>query len=231
MPPSSTGRATLAASAQATSERPRARAGFVQARIGSAVAIVPLGVWTIVHLWNNLSAFQGAEAWQRAVTEYPHPIAEAATGVLVLLPLALHTIWGIGRLASIRPNNLRYPFYSNLKYALQRLTAVGVVLFLGAHLWLAFLQPRLQERHAELYADIAQQMHFHVPTLVVYLLGTLGVSYHLANGVQTFCMGWGVVSSARALRRLDWLAIGLFFVLLGLSWAAIFALYVAGGPA
>jgi succinate dehydrogenase / fumarate reductase cytochrome b subunit len=211
--------------------RTEARSAFWRARLASLLAIVPLGVWTVAHVWNNLAAFRGAEAWQRAVTEYPHPVAEAFTGVVVLLPLALHTIWGIGRLASSRPNNLRYGFYGNLKYLLQRISAVGVLLFLGAHLWLAFLQPRVQEGHPEPFADIAQEMHFHTPTLVVYVLGTLGVSYHLANGLQTFCMGWGVVSSERALRRLEWLVLAFFLVFLAMSWAAVYALWAAGAAA
>jgi succinate dehydrogenase / fumarate reductase cytochrome b subunit len=199
--------------------------------MASALAVAPLGVWTVFHLWHNLSAFQGADAWQKAVTDYPHPVAQALTGVVVLLPLALHTIWGIGRLATTRPNLVRYRFYGNLKYTLQRLAAVGVLFFLGAHLWLAMLQPRVQEGHAETFDDLAQHMHFHRPTLVVYLLGTLAVAYHLANGAQTACMSWGVVTSQRGLRRLEGWAIGLFLLLLGMAWGAVYALWAAGAPA
>lgn len=207
------------------------RSSFLRARLASVLAVVPLGVWTFVHLWNNLAAFQGAEAWQQAVTEYSSPFAEAITGVIVLLPLAIHTVWGLGRLATSRPNNLRYRFYPNFKYLLQRLAAVGVLLFLGAHLWLALIHPRAVEGHAEPFADIAQEMHFHRPTLVVYLLGTLGVSYHLANGAQTFCMSWGIVSSQRGLRRLEWVAVLVFVLLLAMSWGAIYALWAAGAAA
>jgi succinate dehydrogenase / fumarate reductase cytochrome b subunit len=205
-----------------------ARSSFFQARLASALAIAPLGVWTVVHLWHNLAAFEGAGAWQRAVTEYPHPLAEAIIGVVVLLPLALHAVWGVGRLVSSRPNNLRYRLYGNFKYLLQRITAVGVLLFLGAHLWLAMIRPRFVDGRAEPFADIAETMHFHTPTLVVYLLGTLGVAYHLANGAQTFCMGWGIVSSQQALRRLEWVAVTIFVLLLVMSWAAIYALWAAG---
>ena len=84
------------------------------------------------------------------------------------------------------------------------------------------------EGHAETYADIAQHMHFHAPTLAVYVLGTLGVAYHLANGLQTACMGWGVVSSRRGLRRLEWIAITSFLLLVAMSWGAIYALWAAG---
>jgi succinate dehydrogenase / fumarate reductase, cytochrome b subunit len=210
---------------------PRARAGFFRARLASALGILPLGVFTVVHVWHNLAAFQGAEAWQTAVTEYPHPFAEALTAIVVLLPIALHAIWGIGRMMSSRPNNVRYGFYANLKYLLQRLSAIGVLLFLGAHIWRALLHPHFVEGHPESFADIAQEMHFNAPTLVVYVLGTLGVSYHLANGAQTFCMGWGIVSSQRALRRLEGATLAFFVLLLLMCWGAIYALWAAGAPA
>jgi succinate dehydrogenase / fumarate reductase cytochrome b subunit len=206
-----------------------ARSAFLRDRLASMLAVLPLGAWTVAHLWHNLAAFEGPEAWQDAVTGYAHPFAEAATGIAVLLPLALHIVWGLGRLASSRPNNLRYRFYGNLKYLLQRASAVGVLLFMGAHLWLALIKPRVTQGHSEGFADIAHEMHFHAPTLVVYVLGTLGVAYHLANGTQTFCMSWGIVSSRTALRRLEWFAVLLFAALLAMSWGAIYALWAAGG--
>ena len=35
---------------------------FYRARIASLLAIAPLGIWTALHLWDNLSAFAGAQA-------------------------------------------------------------------------------------------------------------------------------------------------------------------------
>jgi succinate dehydrogenase / fumarate reductase, cytochrome b subunit len=202
--------------------------GFLRARLGSLFAILPLGVWTFIHLWNNLAAFQGGEAWEQSVTTYSHPVAQLLTAIVVLLPLVLHTIWGFGRLLTTRPNNVRYGFFANLKYILQRLSAIGVVLFLGAHIWLAMLHPRLVEGHSEVFADISHEMRTHMPTLIVYILGTLGVSYHLANGLSTFAMGWGVVTSKRALGKLNFVSGAAFVILLGMAWSAIFALYKSG---
>jgi succinate dehydrogenase / fumarate reductase cytochrome b subunit len=201
---------------------------FLRARLASLVAVLPLGVWTVGHLWNNLAAFRGGPAWQSAVTEYAHPFSQLFSAVFALLPLALHTGWGIGRLATSRPNNLRYRFYDNLKYLLQRLSAVGLLLALGAHLWLAMLKPRLVEGHAETFEDLSHQMRSHTPTLVIYLLLTLGVAFHLANGVLTFAMGWGVVASRRALKKAEGGAIAFFFVLLAMGWTAVYALWSAG---
>jgi len=206
--------------AEATTRR--VDGSFVRTRLGSLLAVVPLAVWTVNHLWNNLSAFQGAAQWQADVTEYRHPIVFFASGLIALLPLVLHTIWGIGRLLSAQPNT---------KYAVQRLSAIGVMFFLGAHIWLAFLDPRINTGRPEAFAHIAHEMRHHLPTLVVYLLGTLGVAYHLANGLHSFSMGWGLVVSRRALKRLDVGVIVIFLVLLGMSWGAIYALWSAGGSA
>lgn len=205
--------------------------GFYWTRLGSLLSILPLGVWTINHLWDNLSAFSGKRAWETAVEAYPHPVAHGATLLVVLVPLVLHTAWGLGRLFSARPNLGRYRTYGNLKYALQRLSAIGVVAFLGAHLWLAMIQPRLIQGHPETFEAISREMRFHGPTLLVYILGTLGVAYHLGNGVTSFAWTWGLAAGRKSLARIDKLALITFLVTLAMSWAAIYALYSAGGGA
>ena len=215
--------ATTHAAAPSTS-----RSNFISERLGSALAIVALGVWTLNHLWNNLAAFEGGPAWQTAVTEYPHPLAEGITLAIVLLPLVWHTLWGLGRIFQTRPNYPRYGYFANLKFMLQRLAGLGLLAFLGAHLWLAFLHPRLVEGHVEPFADIAHEMHFHMPTLIVYLLGVLGIAYHLANGLQTALMTWGVVDSKAALRKWELFAWGVFGLMLAMGWGVVYALYRAG---
>jgi succinate dehydrogenase / fumarate reductase cytochrome b subunit len=201
---------------------------FLRSRLGSFLAVFPLAIWTVNHLWQNLSAFQGPEAWQKDVTEYPHPVAFFATSVVVLLPLALHTVWGFGRLFQTKPNVVQYGFFANWKYLLQRLSGIGLFLFLGAHLWLAMLHPRLTTGRPEPFHDIAHEMRNHGPTTTVYALGVLGIAYHLANGLHTFCMGWGIVSSRAALKKLTALVWIFFVILLGLGYGAMYALWERG---
>ncbi len=200
----------------------------IRARLGSLLAVVPLGVWTVLHLWDNLAAWTSASAWQSSVTGHRHPAAMVTSFVIVMVPLLIHTAWGIGRLLGSRPNNHRVRTFGNLKYLLQRASAVGVLLFLCAHVWLAFLRPRLVLGHAETFEDISREMRHHGPTLVVYVLGTLGVAYHLANGVFTFAMGWGLTTSHAGLRRVVRGSMVLFVILLAMSWGAIYALWRAG---
>ena len=202
--------------------------GLFTSRLGSFVSVVPLTFWVINHLWDNLAAFSGAQAWEQKVTGHEHPIAMVLTYLFVFLPLLMHTGWGVARLFTARPNNARYNNYGNLKYLLQRLSALGALGFIGAHVWKAFLAPRLFNGAPEAFDDIAREMRFHGPTLVVYLLGTLGTTFHLANGIQAFGMAWGIFASERSMRRFEPYVIAIFLLLVGMSWGAIFALYNAG---
>lgn len=222
--------ATVAETAKTTTTTPTTRPA-TWSRLGSLLAMLPLGVWTVNHLWDNLAAFQGAEAWERSVTEYAHPASHFATLVIVLLPLLIHTVWGIQRLMSAKPNNARYNTFGNFKYLLQRISALGALGFLAAHIFKAMIEPRLLRGAPESFAAISWEMHHHMPTLVVYLLGTLGVVYHLANGISGFAWTWGLTSGRKSMKRFDWIAIGTFLILLAAAWGSIFALYQAGGAA
>lgn len=221
----------MAATTQNLSDRKAAPAGsapLLWARLGSLLSVLPLGVWTLNHLADNLSAYGGAEAWQRQVTSYSSPISHGITLIVVLGPLLVHMVWGIQRMFTFRPNNVTYSTWGNTKYIVQRVAGVGVLFFLGAHIWLAMLQPRLVHGHPEQFNHIAATMFHHGPTLMVYLLGSLGVAYHLANGVSTFAWQWGLVSGRKSLGRFDVLAAVIFVVTLVLAYGAIYALYQAG---
>ena len=87
------------------------------------------------------------------------------------------------------------------------------------------------EGHPESFVDLAEHMHFHWPTLATYVLGILAVAFHMANGLQSFCMGWGVVTSQKGLRRLEGAALLVFVLLLGMGWGAVYALWAAGAAA
>jgi succinate dehydrogenase / fumarate reductase cytochrome b subunit len=219
---------TMAEAQHAAPPTARTVAGkFLASRLGSLFAILPLGVWTVHHVWNSLAAFDSPSAWQEAVTGHSSEASRLVTAFVVLAPLLWHTVWGMARIGRSRPK-VSEGFFSNLRYLFQRLSAVGLLLFLGAHLWLAWIQPRWTTGRAETFAALAHEMGHHMPTLVVYLLGTLGLAYHLANGLWSFSMGWGLTVGKTALDWMERVSVAAFVVLLALGWAAIYALYSAG---
>ncbi|MFO0559132.1 MAG: hypothetical protein U0269_14045 [Polyangiales bacterium] len=197
-------------------------------RVGSFLAFAPLAVWTTWHLYSNLSAFQGPQAWESSVTAARAPLVELITSTIVLLPLVIHTVWGFRRLRMVKFNNSTYSTFDNFKFLLQRLSAIGVFLFLIAHIAKARIQPLVQHGHHETFADISYQMNHHMPTLIVYLLGVLGVAYHLANGLATGGLTWGYAATDKARDRVKNISYLFFVLLLGMGWGSIFALANAG---
>lgn len=204
--------------------------GFLLSRLGSLFAILPLGVWTVNHLWNQLAAFSaredGGRAWEQSVEGHSSNASTTLTFAVVLIPVLWHTVWGIGRMAKTRP--VLIGWFSNFRYWVQRLAAIGLLLFLGAHLWLAWFHPRFVEGSPEPFKEIAHEMRFHGPTLAVYVLGVLAIAYHLANGLWSFSMAWGLTVSKSGLKWMERVSLLLFFVLLAIGWAAVYGLYRGG---
>jgi succinate dehydrogenase / fumarate reductase cytochrome b subunit len=218
---------TAAAAETAVVPAHAAARSFLLARLGSLFSILPLGVWTLLHLWANLAVYSGAHAWQDDVTAHASVASQWLVSFFVLVPLAWHTVWGIARMLRSRPAVANHGF-SNLRYLVQRLAAIGLFFFLGAHLYLAWLKPRILEGRAESFRDLAAHMHHHLPTTIVYTLGVLAIAYHLANGVWSFCMGWGITVSRTSQDWMERVLVVLFALLLVIGWAAVYGLYRAG---
>ena len=200
---------------------------FLLSRLGSLFSILPLGVWTLFHLWANLAAYNGSRAWQEEVTGHGSAASSALVSFFVLVPLLWHMVWGIGRMFKSRPN-VGLTWFSNVRYIVQRLAAIGLLAFLGAHLYLAWLKPRFLEGHPESFRDIAAHMHHHTPTTIVYALGILAVAYHLANGLWSFAMGWGLTVSRNSQDWMQRVMLVLFVLFLAIGLGAEYGLYQAG---
>lgn len=201
---------------------------YVLEKLGSFVGIVPLGLWTAVHLWNNLSAFSGARAWNESVTHHSNATGELVGLATLIFFLVWHAIWGIVRMAKGKPN--AQPFLGNWRWWLQRITAIGLFFFIGAHLVLAKFEPLFETGRPETFQDIAAHMAHHPPTLVVYILGIAAIAYHLGNGLWNFCFSFGLLTSQRGLKWGTWVATFVVLVLLVVGWLAVFALWQAGQP-
>jgi succinate dehydrogenase / fumarate reductase cytochrome b subunit len=206
---------------------------FLLARLGSLFAFLPVGAWVTVHLWHQLAAYESPDAWEEAVEGHVNGATTALVFVLVLGPLLWHTVWGIVRMLRSRPavgnTTVKSTAFNNLRYLLQRLSAVGLLAFLGAHLYLAWFEPRFLHGGPEPFSSISREMRFHTPTLVVYLLGVLGIAYHLANGLWSFMtMGWGVTVSKSGIAWMERVALAVFFVLLAIGLSAVYGLYSGG---
>ncbi|MED6339883.1 MAG: succinate dehydrogenase, partial [SAR324 cluster bacterium] len=62
-------------------------------------------------------------------------------------------------------------------------------------------------------------------TKAVYLLGTLGAVFHFSNGLNTFCMTWGIALTPKSQIRVRIFSIFLFFILAASALYALSAIW------
>ena len=193
----------------------------------------------VIHLATNASLLNGVATFQRAVTSIHSfggllPLIE---WVFILLPLLFHGILGVWMVKNAEPNSRKYPFTNNKRYSWQRWTGLIAFVFLFAHVlhlhgWI----------HAEPWLDLIGRAglgtfkpYNAASTLIVamqgwfwpafYLIGVWACVYHLANGLWTAGITWGVWLSAEAQARATKVAtvFGILLAIVGTGawWAAV----------
>jgi succinate dehydrogenase/fumarate reductase cytochrome b subunit (b558 family) len=198
--------------------RPGDRRAFVLRRLFSLTGIVPLGVFTMVHLWTYSRALAGRQALDESLASTA-PFLLPLEIALVWLPLVFHAGYGIRLTIASRPNSARYPYSRNWMYLMQRVTGVAALAFVAYHFW-QFRWPLLtgelasDDLFVELCASLSSTVRGGVPLVALaYLLGVAAVAFHLANGLYGFCFTWGITTSRRA-TRLASAVFGVFGILL-----------------
>jgi len=184
---------------------------FFWLRLHSLSGVVPVGLFVLLHFYTNSFSQQGPSAFDGRLAAWEKiPFHEAFEVLFIYLPILFHAALGIWITLRGRQNLPSYPYFGNLRYALQRLSGIGVLLFVGAHVFKTKIEP-WWEGFPMSFAHMAEAMREPL-TFTVYVLGILGTTYHLANGLWTFCITWGISVSRRSQR---WLSVA-SFVLFGI---------------
>jgi succinate dehydrogenase / fumarate reductase cytochrome b subunit len=193
---------------------------FWLGKLFSLAGILPIGIYVILHLYNNLRSLSGEESFnQHLANSRMLPLIVPLTILVIWVPIAFHGLYGLFAMKKSRPNLGRFPFFENLKYIVQRLSGIGLLLFIPAHIYKTKFEPAM-EGHALDFSHMAEGLHEPL-TLTIYVLGVLGVAYHLANGVWQFSIGWGIATTERGMKRFQALSYLLFVVLMLFGFGAI----------
>ena len=205
--------------------------------------MLPVGVFLCEHLWTNASALRGRASFDEAVSQI-----QAMPGLPVIeifgifLPLAFHAVYGVVLALRAEPNVQRYSYARNWLYFLQRVTGVFALLFLLVHLWEFRVQKWLFGMDSLAFYDtlgahLSSTSAGGVPWMsVLYLVGIASACFHLANGLSTFCLGWGFTQTRRSQKTFAWLfgALGIALFLIGVDttvWFATGSAPLASDPA
>ena len=184
----------------------------LQRRIHSLAAVGPLGLFLVFHLWQNWAALSGREAWlQRTLQIKAHFGFEVV--FLFCLSLALHATLGWGKAAGARAIE---PGTPGLRL-LQRLTGLGVLVFLSVHLFQVWFHKYGDQILCNGPYD-AVRIALGSPLQVgVYAAGVTVVYFHFAHGLSRAAVSWGLVRDERQLRATRYLTGAFGFILWALT--------------
>lgn len=188
---------------------------FLLRRLHSLLGLLPVGGFLMFHLWENSQSRFGAAHYNGEVVAFLQgmnylPVLEV---VLIALPLLFHAGYGLVIAAQGRSELGRYRYTRNWLYWLQRASGIAILAFLLVHVWLTRIQGMFEPAiRGDLYA--------HMQTLLsepwmfgVYLAGLLLSVFHLANGLWSMAIVWGLTGSARAQARMGYACTGIGLLL------------------
>lgn len=192
---------------------------FLLRRLHSLVGLLPIGGFLVFHLWENSQSRLGAEHYNRDVVGALQGMNYLVLIELVLiaLPLLFHAGYGIVITRQARPELRRYPYVRNWLYWLQRLSGLGILAFLLLHVGLTRLQGILEPAiRVDLYGHM-QALLSQPWMLALYLAGLLLAVFHLANGLWSMAIVWGLTTSPRAQTLFGHVCVGVGVLLTALG--------------
>ena len=173
---------------------------FLLRRAHSLLGLLPIGGFLIFHLWENSQSRFGPEHYNEQVVGWLQGLnyLTLLEIFVIALPLLLHAGYGLLIIPSGKSNLDVFPWAANLRYWLQRISGVAILLFLLMHvgwtrIW-AIWEPAIK---ADLFNHM--QLLLSQPHIfVLYLAGLLLSVFHLCNGLWSMAISWGLTTNPRA---------------------------------
>jgi succinate dehydrogenase / fumarate reductase, cytochrome b subunit len=220
---------------------------FVVRRLHSLLGLIPVGAFLFIHFVTNISILDGPATFQLRVDQI-HSLGPITLFCVewsfIFLPILLHGLIGLIIVARGKRNVVDYPYPENIRYTLQRWTGVIAFAFIVWHVFHTrgwFVSPwwashvthplgggTFDAAHAAATAAASIQTSHLV--FALYAVGVLVCVYHLANGLWTMGITWGLWTSPHAQRwaNIPCLAVGLGLATMGM--AALIGMYTTTVP-
>ncbi len=209
---------------------------FFLRRLHSLSGLVPVGAFMCVHLLTNASVLDGFSTFQGNVYRI-HSLGRAlptVEWVFIFLPLLFHALFGFVIIRSGESNSGTYQYTSNVRYTLQRVSGMIAFLFIMWHVfhmrgwfhfpaWLAITKSAGGAQFSPYNAASSAALALRGPVVAAsYAIGVLACVFHLANGVWTMGITWGVWVTPSAQKRANYVCafLGLVLAFVGLGGLA-----------
>ncbi|MGB0714912.1 MAG: succinate dehydrogenase [Phycisphaerae bacterium] len=195
---------------------------FLIRRLHSLSGLIPIGVFLFMHLTTNASVLGGADEFQKSVDRIHAlgPLLIPVEIVGIFIPLLFHTIVGFQIMFTAMPNTQAYRYGGNVRYTLQRATAVIAFFFIIFHLYHLHWTGKpfgggAFDPHAA-PATTAKAIQSSMWIAPLYAIGVVATVFHLANGIWTSLITWGITIRPQS-QRVSGVICASFGVLLALA--------------
>jgi succinate dehydrogenase / fumarate reductase cytochrome b subunit len=187
-------------------------------RIHSLTGLIPLGGFTLEHLYSNSAILRGPDAYAEVIQGlWKIPYILILEVGLIFLPIAFHILLGLYIWYQSKRNYPQYREARNLFFTLQRWTGVYLTVFIVYHVWTSRFAG---VDDAKGFFPLMQKQ-MQTPLVFLFYLGAMmSVSFHFANGIWLGLIRWGVTVGPRAQRMAGCACAG-FGLLFFLAWLNI----------
>jgi len=197
---------------------------FFLRRVHSLTGIVPVGAYVIEHLFSNLFALRGPEAYNAQVTFLVSlPMVLVLEIVFIWAPILYHGGYGVVIWWRGDSNVTQYPWTGNWLYTLQRYSGLAAFAYIIYHtIQQRFTGTHLLDHPDQAFTKVAQALSNPL-VFAIYVVGIVAVSFHFAYGIWLFAVKWGLTPGERAQRLLGYACTAFGGALIGLWLAALMA--------
>ena len=194
---------------------------FYLRRLHSLLGIIPVGLFVAQHLVINHFATRGPEAFNTASNFMGNlPFVLFLEWFIIYIPLLFHGFYGVYIAFTAKNNVKRYGTFRNWMFMLQRITGVFLVVFIAWHIYQTRIQKALgADVDYDMMADILSNPFM----LAFYIAGVIAATFHLANGVWSFLVSWGITQSPRSQTIVSYISMIIFLILTVIGVQALLA--------
>jgi succinate dehydrogenase / fumarate reductase cytochrome b subunit len=191
-----------------------ARHEFLIRRLHSLSGLIPVGAYMVIHLLTNATVVESPGLFQRMVYQiHSLPLLPVIEWGFIFLPILFHGIIGVLIIRGSLPNSGTYKYGSNVRYTLQRATGMIAFVFIVFHVfhmhgwfhadwWQTNVVQPLGGGQFKPFnaASTAAAALSGIAYQIFYVVGILSCVFHLANGIWTFGITWGIWVTPQAQR-------------------------------
>lgn len=195
---------------------------FLMRRLHSLLGVIPIGLFLTQHLIVNHFATQGVEAFNQAAHFMANlPFVIFLEIFVIYLPLMYHAFYGLYIAFTAKNNPGHYSYMRNILFVAQRYTGIFLVVFIAWHVFETRFQVAIGAAEADF--NMMENILSNPFMFAFYVLGVLSATFHLANGLWSFFVTWGITVSEKSQRYSTYFTLLVFIVLSIIGIRALFA--------